>query len=105
VGVGASRSGSGSVAATRPSRWGENGAVRVSNAPVADAEHGGPGTGSDAGLRAAAAAGANGYIGTATSLINCGARLGGSVSPYVMGLLAARVSFPVAFGFLLVGRR
>jgi MFS family permease len=44
-----------------------------------------------------------GHIGTATSLINCGAQLGGSVSPYVMGILAARVSFSVAFGFLLVG--
>lgn len=41
--------------------------------------------------------------GTATSLINCGAQLGGSISPYVMGLLAARFSFSVAFGFLLVG--
>lgn len=44
-----------------------------------------------------------GHIGTATSLINCGAQLGGSISPYVMGLLAARFSFSVAFGFLLVG--
>jgi sugar phosphate permease len=44
-----------------------------------------------------------GHIGTATSLINCGAQLGGSVSPYAMGILAARFSFSVAFGFLLVG--
>jgi len=44
-----------------------------------------------------------GLIGMPTTLINCGAQLGGSVSPYVMGLLAARFSFPVAFGFLLVG--
>jgi sugar phosphate permease len=44
-----------------------------------------------------------GRIGTATSLINCGAQLGGSISPYVMGLLAAHSSFSVAFGFLLVG--
>jgi MFS family permease len=44
-----------------------------------------------------------GYIGTVISLINCGAQLGGSISPYVMGLLATRFSFSVAFGFLLVG--
>jgi MFS family permease len=41
-----------------------------------------------------------GYIGTVISLINCGAQLGGSISPYVMGLLVARFSFSVAFGFL-----
>jgi MFS family permease len=44
-----------------------------------------------------------GYSGTATSLINCGAQMGGAISPYVMGLLAERFSFPTSFSFLLVG--
>lgn len=43
------------------------------------------------------------HSGTATSLINCGAQMGGAVSPYVMGLLAERFSFPTSFIFLLAG--
>jgi MFS family permease len=43
------------------------------------------------------------YSGTATSLINCGAQMGGAISPYMMGLLAERFSFPTSFMFLLVG--
>jgi sugar phosphate permease len=43
------------------------------------------------------------YSGTATSLINCGAQMGGAVSPFVIGLLAERFSFPTSFLFLLAG--